>query len=232
VVLELGGKNPMIVFADADLDRAASDAAMASFENCGQVCSSSARYLLAPEIRDEFLDRLMARASALSVGPGIDNHDIGPLVSAEQLEKVKGYIAGGAAAGARLRLGGGRPAHLNRGYFIEPTIFDRVTPEMKIAREEIFGPVGVAIDISDEDEAVEIANGLGFGLAAGVYTRDISRAMALARRLEHGSVWINGWWMGGVQAPTGGMKESGIGRERGLAGIRNYLQIKNVAIRI
>lgn len=232
VVLELGGKNPMIVFADADLERAASDAAMASFENCGQVCSSSSRYLLAPQIRDEFLERLMAKASALSVGPGIENHDIGPLVSVEQYQKVKGYIAGGTAAGARLRQGGGRPSHLTRGYFIEPTILDRVTPQMMIAREEVFGPVGVAIDIADEDEAVEIANGLGFGLAAGVYTRDISRAMALARRLEHGSVWINGWWMGGVQAPTGGMKESGIGRERGLSGIRNYLQIKNVAIRI
>lgn len=232
VVLELGGKNPMIVFADADLERAASDAAMASFENCGQVCSSSSRYLLAPQIRDEFLERLMAKASALSVGPGIENHDIGPLVSVEQYQKVKGYIAGGTAAGARLRQGGGRPSNLTRGYFIEPTILDRVTPRMMIAREEVFGPVGVAIDIADEDEAVEIANGLGFGLAAGVYTRDISRAMALARRLEHGSVWINGWWMGGVQAPTGGMKESGIGRERGLSGIRNYLQIKNVAIRI
>jgi len=232
VVLELGGKNPMIVFADADLDRAASDAAMASFENCGQVCSSSSRYLLAPQIRDEFIERLTAKSKALTVGPGIDDHDIGPLVSAEQHERVKGYIAGGTKAGARLRQGGGRPSHLNRGYFVEPSIFDRVSPDMAIAREEIFGPVGVAIDIDGEDQAVEIANGLGFGLAAGVYTSDISRAMALSRRLEHGSVWINGWWMGGVQAPTGGMKESGIGRERGLAGIRNYLQIKNVAIRV
>lgn len=232
VVLELGGKNPMIVFADADLDRAVNDAAMASFENCGQVCSSTSRYLLAPQIRDAFIERLCAKAKSLSVGPGIDDHDIGPLVSAEQYEKVRGYIAGGIAAGARVRQGGTRPSHLNRGYFVEPTVFDRVRPEMAIAREEVFGPVGVAIDIADEDEAVAIANGLGYGLAAGVYTRDIGRAMALTRRLEHGSVWINGWWMGGVQAPTGGMKESGIGRERGLAGIRNYLEVKNVAIRV
>jgi aldehyde dehydrogenase (NAD+) len=232
VVLELGGKNPMIVFADADLDRAVNDAAMASFENCGQVCSSSSRYLLAPQIRDEFIERLAAKAKALTVGPGIDNHDVGPLVSAEQHERVKGYIASGTKVGARLRQGGGRPSHLNRGYFVEPTIFDRASPDMTIAREEIFGPVGVAIDIDGENQAVEIANNLGFGLAAGVYTRDIGRAMALSRKLEHGSVWINGWWMGGVQAPTGGMKESGIGRERGLAGIRNYLQIKNVAIRV
>ena len=232
VVLELGGKNPMIVLADADIDRAVNDATMASFENCGQVCSSSSRYLLAPQIRDAFIERLSARAKALIVGPGIDNSDIGPLVSGEQYEKVRGYIASGLTAGARLRQGGGRPSHLNRGFFVEPTVFDRVTPDMVIAREEVFGPVGVAIDVGSDDEAVEIANGLGFGLAAGVYTRDIGRAMALMHRLEHGSVWINGWWMGGVQAPTGGMKQSGIGRERGLAGIRNYLEVKNVAISI
>ncbi|MBL8905064.1 MAG: aldehyde dehydrogenase family protein [Rhizobiales bacterium] len=232
VVLELGGKNPMIVFADADIDRAVADAAMASFENCGQVCSSASRYLLAPQIRDEFIEKLSTKAQGLKIGPGIEDYDLGPLVSKEQYERVRGHIAAGMAAGARLRQGGGRPSHLNRGYFVEPTIFDRVAPEMTIAREEIFGPVGVAMDIADEDQAVAIANGLGYGLAAGIYTRDIGRAMRLSRRLEHGSVWINGWWMGGVQAPTGGMKESGIGRERGLAGIRNYLEVKNVAIRI
>src|SRR5262249_37171506 len=124
------------------------------------------------------------------------------------------------------------PGHLKRGYFIEPTIFDRVAPSAAIAREEIFGPVGVAIAVDSEDKAVELANGLGYGLAAGIYTQDISRALPLAPRIEAGSIWINGWWMGGVQAPTGGMKDSGIGRERGLAGIRNYLQIKNVAIRL
>lgn len=232
VVLELGGKNPMIVLADADLDRAVGDAAMASFENAGQVCSSSSRYLLAPEIRAEFLERLCARAAGLSVGPGIDDPALGPLVSREQHDKVKGYIEGGRAAGARIRQGGGRPMHLNRGFFVEPTVFDRVTPDMAIARDEVFGPVGVAIDIASDDEAVAIANALGYGLAAGVYTQDIGRALGMAQRLEHGSVWINGWWMGGVQAPTGGMKESGIGRERGLAGIHNYLAVKNVAVRL
>lgn len=230
VVLELGGKNPMIVFADADLDRAVTDAAMASFENCGQVCSSASRYLLAREIRDEFIDRLCARISKLKIGPGIDNNDIGPLVSNEQYGRITNYISEASAAGARLRQGGQRPSHLRKGYFIEPTVFDHVTPEMVIAREEVFGPVSVAMDITTENDAIAIANGLGFGLAAGIYTRDIGRAMSLTRKLEHGSVWINGWWMGGVQAPTGGMKESGIGRERGLAGIRNYLQIKNIAI--
>jgi len=232
VVLELGGKNPMIVFADADLDRAVTDALAGSFENCGQVCSSSSRYLLAPAIREDFLGKLAAKAETLKVGPGMDNPDIGPIVSSEQYEKVTGYVARGSADGARLRTGGNRPRHLQRGYFIAPTIFERVDPSSAIAREEIFGPVGVALDIEGEDKAVDLANGLGYGLAAGIYTSDISRALRLARRIQAGSIWINGWWMGGVQAPTGGMKDSGIGRERGLAGIRNYLQIKNVAIRL
>jgi aldehyde dehydrogenase (NAD+) len=232
VVLELGGKNPMIVFADADLERAVADALAGSFENCGQVCSSSSRYLLEPAIREDFLGMLSAKAEALRVGPGMDNPDIGPIVSSEQYEKVTGYVARGSADGARLRTGGARPRHLQRGYFIAPTIFDRVEPSAAIAREEIFGPVGVALDIGGEDQAVDLANGLGYGLAAGIYTSDISRALRLARRIQAGSIWINGWWMGGVQAPTGGMKDSGIGRERGLAGIRNYLQIKNVAIRL
>jgi len=232
VVLELGGKNPMIVFADADLDRAVADALAGSFENCGQVCSSSSRYLLEPAIREDFLGMLAAKAEALNVGPGMDNPDIGPIVSSEQYEKVTGYVARGSADGARLRTGGNRPRHLQRGYFIAPTIFDRVDPSAAIAREEIFGPVGVALDIEGEEQAVGLAKGLGYGLAAGIYTSDISRALRLARRIQAGSIWINGWWMGGVQAPTGGMKDSGIGRERGLAGIRNYLQIKNVAIRL
>src|SRR6516162_8267498 len=204
-VLELGGKNPMIVFADADLE---------------------------PAIREDFLGLLGEKAAKLSVGPGMENPDIGPIVSKDQYERVTGYVARGQAEGARLRLGGRRPRHLQRGYFIEPTIFDGAAPSAAIAREEIFGPVGVALDIAGEEQAVDLANGLGYGLAAGIYTQDISRALRLARQIQAGSIWINGWWMGGVQAPTGGMKDSGIGRERGLAGIRNYLQIKNVAIRI
>ncbi len=231
-VLELGGKNPMIVFADADIGRAVDDALAGSFENCGQVCSSSSRYLLHPKIRDEFIDRLGDKAAKLSIGPGIDNHDLGPMVSAAQYAKVLGYLERGRSEGARARFGGNRPGHLQRGYFIEPTVLDQVNPASTVAREEIFGPVGIAVDIADEADAVRIANSLGYGLCAGVYTQDISRALRLAGQLEAGSVWINGWWMGGVQAPTGGIKDSGIGRERGLAGLRNYLQVKNIAVRL
>ena len=232
VVLELGGKNPMIVFADADLDRAAFDAVDGAFGNSGQVCSSSSRILLQKSIREPFLERLAAHAAKLTVGPGLDDRDLGPVVSDEQYRKVTGYLAKGQAEGARLRFGGGRPKDLNRGYFVSPTIFDNVAPDHAIAREEIFGPVAVALDFETEEEARVLANGLGYGLVAGVYSQDISRAMRLAQRIEAGSIWINGWFIGGQQAPTGGIKDSGIGRERGLPGIRNYLSIKNIGIRL
>jgi acyl-CoA reductase-like NAD-dependent aldehyde dehydrogenase len=232
VVLELGGKNPMIVFPDADLERAVRDAIEGSFGNSGQVCSSSSRLLLHRAIRDEFLERFVARARELTVGPGLDDPDLGPVVSGEQYARVSGFIEAGRRDGARLRLGGGRPEGLDRGYFLAPTVFDEVDAESVIAREEIFGPVAVTLDFQDEGRAVAIANALGYGLVAGVYSRDISRALSVARQLDAGSVWINGWFIGGVQAPTGGNKESGIGRERGLPGIRNYLQIKNVGIRL
>jgi aldehyde dehydrogenase (NAD+) len=232
LILELGGKNPLLVFADADLERAVGDALLGAFSNAGQVCSSASRFLVQRDALDSFIERLRTAASRLTVGVGDDNPDIGPLVSAEQYDRVTGYIDSGRRAGARIVLGGGRPRNLQRGYFVEPTIFDQVDPSMAIAREEIFGPVAVVIPFDDEAQALSIANGLGYGLVAGVHTRDISRALKLAGRLEAGSVWINGWSMGGVQAPTGGIKDSGIGKERGLAGVRNYLHTKNVAIRL
>jgi aldehyde dehydrogenase (NAD+) len=232
VVLELGGKNPLLVFPDADLDRLAEDLADGAFGNTGQVCSACSRLLVAPSIADELVERVRARAERVTVGPGREDPDIGPLVSAEQHERVTGYLAEAHRDGARLVTGGGRPPGLERGYFVAPTVFDRVDPSSRIAREEVFGPVLTVTPFRDEEEALRLANGLGYGLCAGVYTRDISRALTLARRLEAGTVWINGWFIGGQQAPTGGTKDSGIGRERGLAGVRNYLQIKNVGIRL
>lgn len=232
VVLELGGKNAMIVFEDADLDRAVAAALDGGFDNSGQVCSSASRLLLHPAIKAEFLALLREGAARITVGPAFDDPAIGPLVSAEHYGKVTGHIAAALEAGARLVQGGGRPEGLSRGYFLEPTIFDAVDPASAIAREEVFGPVVVALDFETEAEAVALANALPYGLAAGVQTRDIDRALRLARRLRAGSVWVNGWFMGGVQAPTGGVKESGVGRERGMAGIHNYVSIKNIAVQI
>ena len=202
------------------------------FWGATQVCSSSSRLLVHRAVKKDFLEALAAHAAALTVGPGLEDPDLGPLVSKEQYDKVTSYLQGGRDGGARPVCGGGRPAGLERGYFIEPTVFDQVDPASAIAREEIFGPVAVVIDFETEDEAVAIANGLDFGLVAGVYSRDISRALRLSRRLDFGSVWINGWFIGGVQAPTGGNKASGIGRERGLPGLMNYIRIKNVGIRL
>jgi aldehyde dehydrogenase (NAD+) len=232
VILELGGKNPMIVFEDADLDRAAFDALDGCFGNTGQICSSSSRFLVHRSVRAAFVDKLCAGAAKLSVGPGLDNCDLGPLVSEEQYGKVSAYLDKGRDSGAALRLGGGRPEGLNRGYFVAPTVFDGVDPQSAVAQEEIFGPVAAVLSFETADEALRLANSLNYGLVGGVYSRDIGRALAFARDIEAGSVWINGWFIGGVQAPTGGIKDSGIGRERGLPGIRNYLSIKNVGIRL
>jgi aldehyde dehydrogenase (NAD+) len=202
------------------------------FDNCGQVCSSSSRVLADKAIAGELAERLAARAAALRVGPALADLDLGPLVSDEQHARVLAYLDGARRDGARTVAGGGRPAGLARGYFVSPTVLDRVDPALTIACEEVFGPVITITETASDEEALAIANGVSTGLVAGIHTRDVSRALAMARRLETGSVWINGWYMGGVQAPTGGVKDSGIGRERGLAGIRNFLQIKNVAIRL
>ena len=232
VVLELGGKNPMLVFPDADLERAVADAKEGVFGNCGQVCSSVSRLLLHHSIKDEFLARLSAEASRLVIGPGMGNPDIGPLVSAEQYERVMAYIQSGTQQGAKVLTGGKRPPRYEKGYFVEPTILDAVDPQMQVAQEEIFGPVAAALTFESEEQALQLANGTPYGLTAGIYTRDISRALRLAKQLQSGSVWINGWYLGGVQAPIGGYKQSGFGRERGLAGIHIYLQTKHVAIRL
>ncbi len=232
VVLELGGKNPMIVFEDADIDRATTDALDASFGNSGQVCSSSSRYILHRDIKEDFLNRLEEKVKLLTIDVPEKDPTLGPLVSKEQYEKVVGYIEQGKRDGAELRFGGGRPAGLPKGYFVEPTVFDNMDPKFSIAREEIFGPVSIVHTFETEAEALELANGLETGLVSGLYTRDIGRAHALARKLDFGSVWINGWFIGGLQAPTGGEKLSGIGRERGLLGILNYLRTKNIGIRL
>ena len=231
-VLELGGKNPLLIFDDANLDAAVETALDAAFDNCGQVCSSVSRLVLHEDIHDVFLDKFVAGARKVTVARGLDDAAIGPLVSDVQHRKVLAHIAGAKADGARLLLGGGIPRGLDKGWFIEPTVFADVDHLSEIATQETFGPVVTAFRFQTEAQALHLANHLTYGLVAGVFTRDIDRALRLSRQIEAGSVWINGWFIGGVQAPTGGIKASGMGRERGQQGILNYTRMKTVGIRI
>jgi len=231
-VLELGGKNAMIVRSDADLERAVADALAGGFDNAGQVCSASSRLIVHRDVATEFTERFVEKVKALRVGPGLEDPDVGPVVSAEQRTKILAHLDGARASGVRALAGGGPAPGFARGYFVSPTVLCDVDAALPIARDEVFGPVVTIATVASDEEALRIANDVPTGLVAGIHTRDVARALAMARRLETGSVWINGWYMGGVQAPTGGTKESGLGRERGLAGVRNFLQIKNVAVRL
>ncbi|MEF8828655.1 MAG: aldehyde dehydrogenase family protein [Halolamina sp.] len=232
VTLELGGKNPALVYPDADIEEVADEIATGIFTNAGQVCSASDRAVVHESVVDEFLDVIVERAENYELGP---NADMGPLCSREQFERVVDYIEVGETEGARLVTGGGTPeadpgGNEEGGFYVEPTVFADVDPEMRIAQEEIFGPVLTVLTFSDTEEAVDIANGTEYGLTAGVFTGDVSRAHTLARRLEAGNVYINGWFGDTNQTPFGGYGKSGIGREKGLEALESYLQTKNVAV--
>ena len=230
VSLELGGKSPNIVLADADLDAAVKGASMAIFYNAGQACTAGSRLLVEESVRDEFVEKLLARAGKLTAGDPLDPKTrLGPLVSQEQMDRVLGYVAQGKAEGAELLTGGER-VEVNgmRGYFLNPTIFDRVTPEMTIAREEIFGPVLGITTFKDMDEAIHIANSSIYGLAAAVWTRDIGKAHRAAHRLRAGTVWINTYHNLDTASPFGGYKQSGYGRELGKHALDLYTQVKSV----
>ena len=233
VVMELGGKSPNIVFADADLDLAVKGVTNAIFQNAGQTCSAGSRLLIEDELHDEFVDRVVRRARAIRLGPGVSDPDMGPLINRAQLERVEGWIASGSGSGARVITGGRRPAEaaLARGHFLEPTVLDGVTPEMPVAQDEIFGPVLSVLTFRDTDEAVAIANRSRYGLLAGVWTRDINKAMRVATGVKAGQVYVNTYGAGGgVELPFGGYRKSGYGREKGLEALRSYTQVKNVCI--
>ena len=235
VVMELGGKSPNIVFADADLDLATQGVSTAIFQNAGQTCSAGSRLLVERRAHDELLDRLQTRARGMRVGPGISDPDMGPIISKRQLQTIEEYVGVGTAEGARVVAGGRRPSNpsLGGGYYFEPTLLDRVSPDMRVAQEEIFGPVLAVIDFEDVSEAAAIANQSDYGLVAGIWTRDINKALSLASRIKAGQVYINTYGAGGgVELPFGGYKKSGYGREKGLESLASYTQVKNVCIRV
>ena len=230
-VMELGGKSGGIVFPDADLDQAAASAAAGIFKHAGQICSAGSRLIVHRSIYDQVVARLVARAEALSVGPGIEGCDLGPLISARQLDRVEALCRVGVEEGATLATGGTRVTGLD-GFFMAPTVFTDVRPDMRIAQEEFFGPVVVVIPFDTTEEAIANANGTDYGLAAGLYTRDLTLAHTVADRLVAGQVYVNQWWAGGVETPFGGMKRSGYGREKGQEALLGYVQTKNVGIKL
>jgi len=234
VSLELGGKSPDIVFADADLETAAPGAGMAVFANSGQICSAGTRLFVERRVYDEFVGRVAEFGNGLRVGNGIDPEtQIGPLVSEQQLERVTGYLAIGKQEGARAIAGGDRltAGPLAQGYFVPPTVFADVRDDMRIAQDEIFGPVVSAIPFENIDEVISRANATPFGLGSGVWTRDVSKAHRLAKAIRAGSVWVNCYQAMDPAVPFGGYKMSGYGRESGLQHLEEYLNVKAVWIK-
>ncbi len=233
VSLELGGKSPNIVFDDADVDAAVRGSFAAIYYNTGQCCTAGSRLLVHEKVHDQVVDKLAERAKQLTSGNPLDPKTrLGPLVSQEQLDRVLGYVQKGVAEGARLVTGGKRLPYegQERGYWLEPTIFDDVKPDACIAQEEIFGPVLATVTFRDEEEAIAIANNTIYGLAAGIWTNDVKRAHRVARRLEAGTVWVNTYHPLDPASPFGGYKQSGYGRELGAYALDLYTQIKSVWI--
>ncbi len=230
VSLELGGKSPNIVFEDADMDMAVKGVVSGIFGATGQTCVAGSRLLVQESIHDEFVDCLLELAKSAKVGnPMEQNTHIGPVTTRQQYDKVMSYIKIAKDEGAECILGG-NPCVVEGGgdQFVEPTIFTGVTNDMRIAQEEVFGPVLSVITFKDEDEAIRIANDVVYGLAAGVWTKDIRRAMRFTKSLKAGTIWVNTYRAFSYMVPFGGMKRSGLGRESGIAAIREYLQVKSV----
>lgn len=228
VHLELGGKSPGVVFPDADLENAIRNTVAGIFvASTGQVCLASSRLLLHEDIYEEVPDHLATATEGLSVGPGVDDPDVGPLVSEAQFEKVKRHLEAGEAAAGAPSVGGDvldRP-----GYFVEPTVFEVDDWDAAVAQEEIFGPVLSVLSFADEEEAIELTNDVDYGLVAGVFTSDIGRAHRFARDVKAGQIYINEWAAGGKGSPFGGYKQRGFGRDKGTEGLDNYTQVKTVS---
>lgn len=231
VTLELGGKSPNIILPDANLDTAALGALFATFMHQGQICESGTRVLVHASIHDQFVEKMIAGTKRIQLGDTMDMATgMGPLVSAAQRDTVEKYVAIGSEQGAKCVVGGKRPSAMRKGYYYEPTIFDDVDNKMRIAQEEIFGPVVSVIRYKDEDEAVRIANDSVYGLGGAVWSSNKERAVALAKRIETGTVWINDYHMINLRFPFGGYKQSGVGRELGKWGLAEYHEMKHIHV--
>lgn len=231
IALELGGKNPNIVFADADFETAVDQALNAVFFHAGQVCSAGSRLLVEESIHDVFVEKLVERAARIKLGNGFDETtESGPLISAEHREKVERYIQIGLDEGATLAVGGKRPEQdeLKDGFFLEPTIFTNCKNDMRIVQEEVFGPVLTVETFTTADEAIAKANDTIYGLAGAVFSTDIDKAEMVAGKLRMGTVWINDFHPYFAQAPWGGYKQSGFGRELGKIGLEEYTEVKHI----
>jgi len=230
VVLELGGKSPLVVYPDADVEAAVTEIVRGIFTGAGQICSASSRALVHEDVRDAFVDELVARVESFEIGSGLDDPDMGPLVSESHLGDVLAYVDLGREEVGEPVVGGER---IDRpGYFMEPTVFDGVPNDARIAQEEIFGPVLTVTTFADEAEAIELANDVEYGLVAGVMTSDVGRAHRFAREVDAGQIYVNEWFAGGNETPFGGFKRSGVGRDNGVQAIENFTQIKNVCLKI
>ena len=231
MTMELGGKSPMIVFEDADIDNAVSGAILGNFYSSGQICSNGTRVFVHRDIKEAFLARLSERLGNAVIGDPMDpDTSFGPMVSERQMQIALDYVAKGESEGARLVYGG---KQIERdGFYMQPTVFADVKDDMVIAREEIFGPVMAVLDFEDEAEVMARANATEFGLAAGVFTNDLSRAHRVAAGFEAGTCYINTYNDAPVEAPFGGMKNSGVGRENSKAAINHYSQLKSVYVRM
>lgn len=232
--LELGGKSPNVIFADADIDGAVEWAMIGIFFNQGQVCSAGSRIIIEKSIKDEFVARLKKKAEAMTIGLGVNNPDIGPVITKQDMEKVLGYIQSGIEEGATLVCGGKRytQGECANGYFVEPTIFDDCNRDMKIVREEIFGPVVTIQTFETEEEAIAMANDTEYGLAGAVFTSDLTRAHRVISEIRAGITWINCYNPTFNEAPWGGYKMSGIGRELGIHGLEEYQEVKQININL
>jgi acyl-CoA reductase-like NAD-dependent aldehyde dehydrogenase len=233
VTLELGGKSPNIVFGDANLQAASMGSMMGIFLNSGQVCTASSRILVEKSVHDDFVSHLVEGTKSMKLGPALEEGTgMGPLVSQEQLDRVTGYIDIGRSEGAELAIGGERATELGDGYFVRPTIFTGVRNDMKIAQEEIFGPVTAVIPVDDVDDAIRIANDTIYGLASAVWTTDLAKAHKVARGIKAGTVWVNTYGLFDPSVSYGGYKQSGFGRDLGLHSMEAFTEMKSVWVNL